>query len=233
MHLRRCRPRGCRRPASESHRRRHHHEKGMPPATTVPANAAVAVGKLRRRSRTATFRADETALAGKARAEKMTPRPPPAMTNGALSGPTGPTTKVPPPRRFHCPRHRQRLALPCGQAEVATDLRALTAYSYKTVKSGCSALRAQSEDLIRVGGRYGKIDEATGIREVEHRSAGTRSHRCKPQKCYPPSSSRCIVSPSDVLSLGWPKTRLPRSYCTPIQGVSLSIRVRPLLTISR
>jgi hypothetical protein len=51
--------------------------------------------------------------------------------------------------------------------EFRCPLSRLTAGADDTVKDTAAALRAKGEDLIRVGGWHRKIDEASGIGEVE------------------------------------------------------------------
>jgi hypothetical protein len=77
--------------------------------------------------------------------------------------------------RGTCAANSDLQGLPCGQAEIAADLGALTAHD-DAAKHGAtiSALRAKSEDLIEVGGWRREGDEATGIREVEWHRVGGR-----------------------------------------------------------
>ena len=63
-----------------------------------------------------------------------------------------------------------------GQTEVTADLGAKTPTTWTALSTcGTAALRAKGEDLIGVGSRYRKIDEASGIGEVERYGPGGRS----------------------------------------------------------
>jgi hypothetical protein len=62
------------------------------------------------------------------------------------------------------------------QGEVTTDFGPLTTYTDPGANVAASALRAKGEDLISVGSWHREVDEASGIGEVERRSAGGCRH---------------------------------------------------------
>jgi hypothetical protein len=84
--------------------------------------------------------------------------------------------------------------LACGQGEVATDLGASTAGACTKRVPTATALCAKGEDLIRIGGRYRKVDEASGIGESNTVAWPPGPDAASPRNAVTASNSRFILS---------------------------------------